>query len=116
MKVLVVEDVPVVAMHIEERLIGVQICTAIATTADDALRHLEADRSITHVITDVDMSGSMDGLRLAHIIRTRWPPLHLIVMSGRHRLSDADLPERAQFLAKPFESTRLYHLLSYFPS
>ena len=49
--------------------------------ADEATEVLEEIRDIQLVITDIDMPGSMDGLRLA-AIRDRWPPIHLRVAIG----------------------------------
>jgi hypothetical protein len=37
------------------------------------------------VITDIDMPGSMNGLKLAHVIRDRYPPTCLIVTTGKGR-------------------------------
>jgi CheY-like chemotaxis protein len=47
-----------------------------------AIDVLERRRDIELVITDINMPGSMDGLRLAAAIRDRWPPIHLIVVTG----------------------------------
>ena len=58
-------------------------------------------------MTDVDMPGSMDGLKLAAAIRHRWPPIELIVVSGKHHLSDADLPTGGRFIGKPFDVPHL---------
>ena len=46
-----------------------------AGSADEAIALLEARKDIRVVFTDINMPGSMDGLRLAHAIRHRWPPL-----------------------------------------
>ena len=57
-----------------------------ASNADEAIRILEADPTIRLVFTDIDMPGSMDGLKLAHYVRGRWPPIKLIVASGSRSL------------------------------
>ena len=54
-----------------------------ASDADEAIRILESRNDIRAVFTDVHMPGSMDGLRLARVVRNRWPPVALIVTSGR---------------------------------
>lgn len=54
------------------------------------------------VLTDVEMPGSMNGLRLAHYVRDRFPPTTLYVVSGRMKLTMDDLPEQTTFLPKPF--------------
>ena len=50
--------------------------------ADEAVEVLERVDDIQLVITDINMPGSMDGLRLATAIRDRWPPIRLIVVTG----------------------------------
>jgi two-component system, response regulator PdtaR len=44
----------------------------------------------------------MDGLRLAHAVRRRWPPIKIIIVSGKAHLSDADLPSDTRFISKPY--------------
>jgi DNA-binding NtrC family response regulator len=73
-----------------------------AANADQAIRMLEARCDIAMVFTDVDMSGTMDGLRLAHVIRNRWPPVLLILASGHAILEESQLPLEARFFAKPY--------------
>jgi CheY-like chemotaxis protein len=73
-----------------------------AATADEAIAELERRTDIRVVFTDVQMPGSIDGLRLAHVVRTRWPPIQIIATSGRLRLRDDDLPAGSRYLAKPY--------------
>jgi two-component system, response regulator PdtaR len=70
--------------------------------ADEAIDVLERLRDIELVITDVNMPGSMDGLRLATAIRDRWPPIHLIVVTGRRPPSMSELPQGSLFIPKPY--------------
>ena len=68
--------------------------------ADEAIEVLERVRDIQLVITDINMPGSMDGLRLAAAIRDRWPPIHLIVVTGfARRLRGTNCPVTA-FLSR----------------
>ena len=46
--------------------------------------------------------GSMDGLKLAVAIRNRWPPIQVIVTSGK--AIPSALPEQVSFLGKPYMS------------
>jgi two-component system, response regulator PdtaR len=71
-----------------------------ACNADDAIGILERRSDIRVVFTDISMSGSMDGLKLAHAIRNRWPPIHLIVASGLDRRDK--LPANGRFVRKPY--------------
>lgn len=73
-----------------------------AANADDAIAILETEPSIQILFTDIDMPGSMDGLKLAAAVRGRWPPVRIIVTSG-HRIVDiADLPDGSVFFSKPY--------------
>ena len=56
------------------------------------------------VFTDVDMPGSMDGVKLAAAVRGRWPPIEILVVSGLRDVDVAELPERSRFIRKPYES------------
>ena len=78
-------------------------CVAIeAANADEAILILERRADIALIFTDVDMPGTMDGLKLAHAVRHRWPPIKIIIVSGKTHLSDADLPSDTQFFPKPY--------------
>jgi two-component system, response regulator PdtaR len=59
------------------------------------------------VFRDIEMPGSMDGLRLARAIRSRWPPIKIIATSGRYVIGEGELPSDALFLAKPFSSAQI---------
>ncbi len=74
-----------------------------AGNADEAIGILAANPSIQVVLTDVQMPGSMDGVKLAHYVHKRFPPTLLVVASGAVRLTAADLPEHSMFIAKPFD-------------
>ena len=100
--VLVVEDetlVRVTALAIIEES-GFEAIAA--GNADEAIHSLESRGDISAVFTDVQMPGPMDGLKLAKVIRDRWPPVALLVTSGKTRTIDSDLPNGARFLPKPY--------------
>jgi CheY-like chemotaxis protein len=78
-----------------------------AANADEAIAILESRRDIRVVVTDIQMPGSMDGLKLAATIGNRWPPIALIVTSGRILVPQQELPEGGHFLPKPYSSAGL---------
>ena len=79
--------------------------------ADEAITMLESRSDIRLVFTDIQMPGSMDGLKLAAAVKGRWPPIKIIATSGRHLIRDSDLPEGALFLSKPYTSEGISILL-----
>jgi CheY-like chemotaxis protein len=101
-KVLIVEDD---ALLRELSIDMVQGCDCDPITADDAdqaIALLLSDPEIALVLTDINMPGSMDGLGLAHAVRQGWPPLKIIIVSGRRHPAPQELPEGASFLGKPY--------------
>jgi two-component system, response regulator PdtaR len=105
--VLVVEDEPFVRMDAIETLQEAGFRVIEAANADEAIAILEGRRDVSVVLTDIQMPGSMDGLKLAATIHNRWPPIALIVTSGRNFVRQRDLPEHGHFLPKPYNETRL---------
>ncbi len=102
--VLVVEDEFLLRMHTAAIIEAAGYDVIEATDADEAISILEARKDIRIVFTDIEMPGSMDGLKLAHAIRHRWPPVELILTSGRHRLEVHQIPVRGRFLPKPYNA------------
>jgi len=105
--VLVVEDEPLLRMHAAFLLEEAGYTVVEACDADVAIELLLTRTDIRLVFTDIDMPGSMDGLRLAAAIRSRWPPIEIIVTSGKLSPSATDMPPRGLFLAKPYRSEAL---------
>jgi two-component system, response regulator PdtaR len=73
-----------------------------AVNADEAIMVLERRADILVIFTDIDMPGSMDGVKLAHFVRDRWPPVKIIATSDYARITQSDLPDGACFLRKPY--------------
>lgn len=105
--VLVVEDEVLVRLNAIFHLEEAGFDTLQAGNADEAIALLESREDVTVVFTDIHMPGSMDGLRLAHAVRNRWPPIELVVTSGLVRVPTEDLPERGHFLSKPYDGPML---------
>ncbi|HLG85033.1 MAG TPA: response regulator [Bradyrhizobium sp.] len=106
MKVLLVEDEPLILMDIELQLQGAGHDVVSVYNADRAIEVLAAQR-IDVILTDIDMPGSMDGLVLAAAVRKRWPPVRIVVMSGKKRPMRDELPQRARFIEKPVHARHL---------
>jgi hypothetical protein len=57
------------------------------------------------------MPGSMDGLKLAHAVRGRWPPIKILLVSGRVRLQLSQLPSSSRFVRKPYRAAAMVEKL-----
>jgi len=101
--ILVVEDEVLIRMMAVRGAEDSGFEALSAASADEAISILESRADVRLVFTDVNMPGSMDGLRLARAIRGRWPPVELLVTSAFGDITAKDLPERGRFLAKPYD-------------
>ena len=100
--VLVVEDELLTRMDALDFIGQAGFKVFEASSADEAIRMLELHSEIRIVFTDIQMPGSMDGLKLAHYIRRRWPPVLLIVTSGQMTPGADDMPVGSVFVGKPY--------------
>ena len=112
--VLVVEDEFFGRSHAVNLVEDAGYTAVEAKNADEAIAILERRKDIRIVFTDINMPGSIDGLKLAHAIRKRWPPIELIVASGHFHLSDDDMPERGRFFSKPYSDQEIISTLHHF--
>ena len=98
--VLIVEDEFLVRQVLQIELEDAGYEVILADSADAAIAILEARSDIHLVFTDIDMPGSMDGLKLAACVRDRWPPIHIIITTGKAR--PREIPANALFIPKPY--------------
>jgi CheY-like chemotaxis protein len=111
LKILLVEDEPLILMDVELQLQEAGHDVISVHNADRAIEVL-TEHQMQVVLTDIDMPGSMDGLRLAAAVRKRWPPIQIVVISGKRRPSADELPMRARFLPKPLNPAELLRAVS----
>jgi CheY-like chemotaxis protein len=101
-KILIVEDEALLLFAIADELRDSGFEVLEASTATEAIRLLEEHSDIRVMFTDIDMPGSMDGLRLSAAVRDRWPPVHIIVTSGKSHPMQGELPSGGRFMPKPY--------------
>ncbi|HEV7409105.1 MAG TPA: HWE histidine kinase domain-containing protein [Bradyrhizobium sp.] len=101
--VLIVEDEMLLRMRAVDIVEDAGFTAIEAVNADDALAILESRSDIELLFTDIQMPGSMDGLKLAHAVHERWPLIKIILVSGQLTLTDADKPIDSRFYGKPLD-------------
>jgi two-component sensor histidine kinase/CheY-like chemotaxis protein len=99
--VLVVEDEMILRMSAVDIVEDAGFCPVEAVNADEAISILESRSDISLLFTDIQMPGSIDGLKLAHAVHERWPSIKIILVSGQVKPSDAERPENSRFFGKP---------------
>ena len=109
--VLIVEDESLLRINAAEMIEEAGFDVVESGSADEAIAILEARPDIHIVFTDIQMPGSMDGLKLARFVRDRWPPIKLVATSGRLALVEGDLPEGRVFLSKPYTAAKISEIL-----
>src|SRR6185312_9404741 len=105
--VLVVEDEMVLRMRAVDIVEDAGFTAVEAVNADEALSILESRSDISLLFSDIQMPGSMDGLKLAHAVHDRWPSIKIILVSGQVKVSDDDKPTDSRFFGKPIESKQM---------
>jgi CheY-like chemotaxis protein len=102
--ILVVEDEMLLRMRAVDMVEDAGYTPVEAVDADAAFAILEARADIALLFTDIQMPGSMDGLKLAHAVHQRWPPIKIILVSGQLSLANTDIPPNSRFFGKPLEA------------
>jgi CheY-like chemotaxis protein len=59
------------------------------------------------MFSDVDMPGGLDGLRLAELVRNRWPPIKIIITSGHLDLTNLVAHYIEKVLPKPYSPEKV---------
>lgn len=110
--VLVVEDDMIIRLGAVDLVLSAGYEALEAGDADEAIRILESRDDIDLVFTDVQMPGTMDGFKLSHYIRDRWPPVKLIVASGAAILEESSFPGGCRFFSKPYDDNTIIKVMA----
>jgi two-component sensor histidine kinase len=106
-KVLVVEDEMMLRMRAVDIVEDAGFMPIEAVNADEALAILESRSDIGLLFTDIQMPGSMDGLKLAYAVHERWPSIKIILVSGKLTPTEAEKPPHSRFFGKPLEMKQM---------
>jgi CheY-like chemotaxis protein len=105
--VLIVEDEMLLRMRAVDMVEDAGFTPVEAVDADEAVAILEARSDVALMLTDIQMPGTMDGLKLAHTVHRRWPPIKIILVSGQLKLADIDIPLDSRFFGKPLDAAEM---------
>lgn len=103
MRVLLVEQESLVRSDLASALVNAGFDVTAVANAGDAVAVPSTWADIGVIITDVALFGPVDGVKLSWIVRYKWKAIHIIVVSGRHKAFELELPERCQFFSKPLK-------------
>jgi PAS domain S-box-containing protein len=109
-RALIVEDNPDVAAATATLASDVGYTVHQVATADAALEAVDKE-AFDLVVSDIVMAGAMDGLALARKLRSRWPGLPIVLVTGYSGAADqagAEFP----LLRKPYQLADLSHVVA----
>jgi two-component sensor histidine kinase/CheY-like chemotaxis protein len=106
-KVLVVEDEMMLRMRAVDIVEDAGFMPVEAVNADDAFAILESRSDIDLLFTDIQMPGTMDGLKLAHAVHARWPSIKIVLVSGQVSPTETERPVNSRFYGKPLEVKKM---------
>lgn len=110
MRILIVEDEPLIAEDISESLVKNEFeVTDIAYTKTEALQQLETNLP-DMALLDINLNNKMDGIEIAEAIQQRYqiPFIFITSYSDKSTLEKAKVTEPAGYLVKPFNEAGLY--------
>src|ERR1700754_2035217 len=105
--VLVVEDEPLLRMTTVDIVEEAGFPTLEAANAKQAIQLLENRPDIRIILSDIDMPPGMNGMALVAMVRRRWPPIAIILVSGHVVAAEVDIPDGGKFFSKPFHPAEL---------
>ncbi len=109
-RILIVEDEPLIAEDIREYLSNSDYSvSAVAHNKSQALQALKAETP-DMILLDINLGGNMDGLELADIINEQYhaPFIYLTSYSHRTIIEQAKVTRPAGYILKPFNEKDLY--------
>jgi PAS domain S-box-containing protein len=107
-RVLVVEDESIVALEIQERLMGFGYIAVIASSGNEAIK--KADEFHPDIILmDIMLKGGMDGIEAAGRIKESMdiPIIYLTAYSDETTIERAKSTQPSGYLIKPFQAREL---------
>ncbi|GGD38249.1 response regulator [Aureimonas glaciei] len=109
--VLVVEDDALLRMTIVDHLEDAGFNVFEATTGDEGISELARVPELRALLTDIEMPGLIDGIKLARITHQLYPEMAVVIMSGRVRPESHELPPSARFFHKPYSHDEIVDAL-----
>src|ERR1700730_1826904 len=101
--ILIVEDEVLAGEYLEFVLQKAGYEVVNTASAEEAIAVLEHRRDISLIITDINLPGLMNGLKLAAAVKDRWPPINIIIVTGYSAPESDEIPAGSLFVANPYD-------------
>jgi len=100
--ILIVEDDVLANEYLEFILRQAGHEVVSATSADEAAELLEDREDVQLLVTDVNLPGTMNGLKLAAAAKARRPEMNIIIVTGYSAPKNDEIPPGSLFVPKPY--------------
>ena len=107
--ILFVDDDPLVRATMVEALTVAGFDVTSAASGDEALARLDAGCPARHLVSDIVMPGTLDGVALARVVSERYPDVRIVLATG-HSDQRVDIAG-VRLLAKPYDIAQLFRAL-----
>ena len=112
--ILIVEDDVLANEHLEFILQQAGYEVVSATSADEATALLEDREDVHLIVTDINLPGTMNGLRLAAAVKARRPAINIIIVTGYGAPKADEIPPGSLFLPKPYNARKMIEAVRHF--
>jgi DNA-binding NtrC family response regulator len=112
--ILIVEDDVLANEHLEFILhrAGYQVLSA--TSADEAAELLEGHPDVQLLVTDINLPGRTNGLKLAAATKALRPDVNIIIVTGYSAPKSDEIPPGSLFIAKPYDARKMIEAVRHF--
>jgi two-component system, response regulator PdtaR len=105
--ILIVEDDVLANEYLEFILQQAGDEVLSATSADEAAGLLEDREDVQLIVTDINLPGSMNGLKLATAAKARRPKVNIIIVTGYTAPTNDEIPPGSLFIPKPYNARKI---------
>jgi two-component system, response regulator PdtaR len=112
--ILIVEDDVLANDHLEFILQQAGYEVLSATSADEAAELLDDREDVRLIVTDINLPGSTDGLKLASAAKALRPEMNIIIVTGYSVPKNDEMPPGSVFIPKPYNARKMIEAVRHF--
>jgi two-component system, response regulator PdtaR len=112
--ILIVEDDILANEHLEFILQRAGYEVLSATSADEAAELLEDHLEVQFLVTDINLPGTTNGLKLAAATRAMRPTVNIIIVTGYSAPKSDEIPPGSLFVSKPYNAREMIEAVRHF--
>ena len=85
-----------------------------ATSADEAAELLEDHLDVQLLVTDINLPGTTNGLKLAAATKALRPAMNIIIVTGYSAPKSDEIPPGSLFVPKPYNAREMIEAVRHF--